>query len=66
MVQTLRPEAFSITAVEGYVLLKGPGLVATFDVAEASYLSHQLLAACDAARLQQPEIVNDDRPIHWV
>ncbi len=66
MIQTLRAEAFSITAVEGHVLLDAPGLVAKIDVAAASFLSDQLIAACEAARFQQTEMPNDDRPIDWV
>jgi len=66
MIQTLRAEAFSITAVEEHVLLDAPSLVATLDVAAASFLLDQLLAACEAARFQQTEMLHDDRPIDWV
>lgn len=66
MIETLRADAFSITAVEGEILLYAPGLVATLDVDAASFLSDQLLAACEAAKLQLSKIPHDDRPIEWV
>ncbi len=53
MAETLRPDAFEITATEGRVLIEAPGVVATLDVDAASTLSDQLLAACGVARLQQ-------------
>ena len=46
MAETLRPDAFEITATEGRVLIGVPGIVATLDVDAASTLSDQLLAAC--------------------
>jgi len=53
MPETLRPDAFEITASEGRVLVDAPGVAATLDVEAASVLSDQLLAACGSARLQQ-------------
>ena len=53
MAETLRPDAFEVTAFEGRVLVEAPGLVATLDVEAASLLSDRLLAACGSARLQQ-------------
>jgi hypothetical protein len=53
MAKALRPDAFEITAFEGRVLVKAPGLVATLDVEAASLLSDRLLAACGSTRLQQ-------------
>jgi hypothetical protein len=72
MAETLRPDAFEITAIEGRVLIEAPGVAATLDVEAASTLSDQLLAACGAARLQQrraigqKKIVEDNRPVDWV
>jgi len=53
MAETLRPDAFEITAFEGRVLVEAPGLVATLDAEAASLLSDRLLAACASARLHQ-------------
>ncbi|MES3154452.1 hypothetical protein [Sphingomonas faeni] len=58
MAETLRPDAFKITASEGTVLVEAPGVVATLDVEAASTLSDQLLGACGAARLQQHRAIN--------
>lgn len=66
MAETLRPEAFEITASEGKVLVEAPGIVATLDVEAASILSDQLLAACGSARLQQKKMAPDNRDIDWV
>ena len=66
MNQALRTEAFTITAVEGRILLDAPGLVGTLDAEAASVLADRLLAACHAARLQQAEMLHDDRPIDWI
>lgn len=66
MIQTLRAEAFNVTAVEGQIQLNAPGLIATLNVDVASFLSDQLLAACEAAQLQQRKIHHDDDPIEWV
>lgn len=66
MAETLRPDAFEITANEGRVLLEAPGVVATLDVEAASALSDQLLAASGIARLQQhaaiDQAANADSP----
>jgi hypothetical protein len=51
--ETLRGEAFSISACEGMVLVEAPGVAVTLDVEAASLLSDQLLAACGMARIQQ-------------
>lgn len=53
MAEVLPPEAFTISASEGMVLVEAPGVVATLDVGAASALSDCLLAACGTARLQQ-------------
>ena len=53
MAEALPPEAFTISASEGMVLVEAPGVVATLDVEAASVLSDRLLAACGTARLQQ-------------
>lgn len=72
MAETLRPDAFEITAVEGRVLIEAPGVVATLDVEAASTLSDQLLAACGTARLQQRRAIGqtntaeDNRGTEWV
>lgn len=72
MTETLRPEAFEITAFEGRVLVEAPGIVATLDVEAASTLSDQLLAACGSARLQQRRAIGQEkigehnRPVDWV
>ena len=51
--ETLRREAFSISASEGTVLIEAPGVAATLDIDAASFLADELLAACGVARLQQ-------------
>ncbi|MEG8016791.1 hypothetical protein [Sphingomonas sp. LR55] len=72
MAETLRPDAFEITATEGKVLMEAPGIVATLNVEAASTLSDQLLAACGSARLQQrraigqEKIGQDNHPVDWV
>ncbi|RYF04462.1 MAG: hypothetical protein EOO77_29605 [Oxalobacteraceae bacterium] len=58
MSETLRREAFSISASEGMVLVEAPGVVATLDVEAASLLSDLLLAACGFARLQQHRAIS--------
>lgn len=58
MAETLRRDAFEITAFEGRVLIAAPGLAATLDVEAASLLSSRLLAACGSAQLQQRTALN--------
>lgn len=53
MTDALRPEAFTISASEGMVLVEAPGVVATLDIDAALLLSDQLLAACGSAGLQK-------------
>jgi hypothetical protein len=59
MAGRLRPDAFEITAFEGRVLVKAPGLAATLNVEAASLLSDKLLAACGLARLQQHAAIDE-------